>query len=137
MGCLLTVDRLVCRPQEKRALGQKHAALAADMETMAVAEVCRRRETPFLAVRLISDAADDDLSRDVEKLLAQPNGPARLAAAVGSILRRPSKSRGPAAAEATRPGGIRSAGEVPGGADDAIGRRANWSPLPPGEGRRG
>ncbi len=57
---------------------------------MAVAEVCRRRQTPFLAVRVISDAADDDLSADVEKLLAQPTGPARLAAAAGSILRRPS-----------------------------------------------
>ncbi len=90
VGCLLTVDRIICSAEEKRALGERHTALAADMETMAVAEVCRRRQTPFLAVRVISDAADDDLRADVEKLLAQPTGPARLAAAAGSILRRPS-----------------------------------------------
>ena len=89
VGCLLTVDRIICSAAKKRALGKKHGALAADMETMAVAEVCRRRETPFLAVRVISDAADDDLRADVESLLAQPNGPARLAAAAGSILKRP------------------------------------------------
>ena len=39
------------------------------METMAVAEVCRRRQTPLLAVRVISDAADEDLPGEVEKLL--------------------------------------------------------------------
>ena len=47
------------------------------METLAVAEVCRRRQTPFLAVRVINDAADDALPRDVEKLLrnrAAPRG---------------------------------------------------------------
>ena len=71
VGGLLTVDRVVRLPEEKRALGEKYAALAADMETLAVAEVCRRRETPFLAVRVINDAADDALPRDVEKLLAQ------------------------------------------------------------------
>ncbi len=86
----MTVDRVVRLPEEKRALGEKYAALAADMETLAVAEVCRRRETPFLAVRVVHDAADDALPRDVEKLLAQRSGAARLGAAVGSILKRPS-----------------------------------------------
>ena len=89
VGGLLTVDQVVRLPEEKRALGEKHAALAADMETLAVAEVCRRRQTPFLAVRVINDAADDALPRDVEKLLAQTSGAARLGAAVGSILKRP------------------------------------------------
>jgi adenosylhomocysteine nucleosidase len=90
VGGLLTVERVIRLPEEKRALGEKHAALAADMETLAVAEVCRRRETPFLAVRVINDAADDALPRDVQKLLAQTTGAARLGAAVGSILKRPS-----------------------------------------------
>jgi adenosylhomocysteine nucleosidase len=89
VGRLLTVDRIIHTSAEKRALGRRYAALAADMETMAVAEVCRRRQTLFLAVRVISDAADEDLPADVEKLLARPSGPARLAAAVGSLLRRP------------------------------------------------
>ncbi len=89
-GCLLTVDRLVRLPEEKLALGEKYAAAAVDMETLAVAGVCRRRQTPFLAVRAISDAAGDVLPRDVQKLLDQKTAAARLGAAVGSILRRPS-----------------------------------------------
>ena len=89
VGSLLTVDRIIRWAEEKRALGERHAALAADMETMAVAEVCRRRQIPLAAVRVISDAADEDLPGDVERLLAQDSDAARLAAAVASILRRP------------------------------------------------
>jgi adenosylhomocysteine nucleosidase len=90
VGRLLTVDRVVRAPEEKLALGRRHAATACDMETLAVAEVCRRREVPLAAVRVINDAADDTLPPDVEKLLAQPTAAARLGAALGSILKRPS-----------------------------------------------
>ena len=90
VGRLLTVDRIIRLPDEKLALGRQYAALACDMESIAVAEVCCRREVPFAAVRVINDAADDLLPRDVERLLAQKTGAARLGAAVGSILKRPS-----------------------------------------------
>ena len=63
VGRLLTVDRIIRLPDEKLALGRQYAALACDMESIAVAEVCRRREVPFLAVRVINDAADDLLPR--------------------------------------------------------------------------
>jgi len=89
VGRLLTADRVIRRPQQKRALGREHSALAVDMETFAVAEVCRRREVRFLAVRVINDAVDDELPPDIEKLLAQKNLPRRLGAALGSIWRRP------------------------------------------------
>ena len=56
---------------------------------MAVAEVCRRCQIPLAAVRVISDAADEDLPGDVERLLAQDSDAAQLAAALASILRRP------------------------------------------------
>ena len=71
------MDRLVRLPEEKLALGEKYAAAAVDMETLAVAGVCRRRQTPFLAVRAISDAAGDVLPRDVQKLLDQKTAAAR------------------------------------------------------------
>ncbi len=90
VGRLLTVDRVIRTSAEKLALGRKHSALAADMETLAVAEVCGSRQQPFLALRVINDAADDALPRDVERLLAQETGARRLGAAVGLILKRPS-----------------------------------------------
>ena len=123
------MDRVVRLPEEKRALGEKYAALAADMETLAVAEVCRSRQTPFLAVRVVNDAADDALPRDVEKLLAQ-RGAARLGAAVGSILKRFERD-GPVAARAARRGGVGPAGAVPGRADVALNGEKGDSPHLP------
>jgi adenosylhomocysteine nucleosidase len=88
-GRLLTADRVIRRREEKLQLGRQHAALAVDMETFVVAEVCRRRGVEFLSVRAISDAADDELPADIGKLLAQKSFAAQLGAAVGSIFRRP------------------------------------------------
>lgn len=90
MGRFLTWDRVVCLPAEKKSLGEKYGALAVDMESLAVAEVCRLRETQFMAVRVVSDAADDELPPDVERLLVQKTNAGRLGAALGSIWRRPS-----------------------------------------------
>ena len=45
-GRLLTVDRIVRLGEEKRRLGAEHQALAVDMESFAVAEVCRGTRCP-------------------------------------------------------------------------------------------
>ena len=89
VGRLLCTDHVVRLPQEKRSLGERHQALAVDMETFAVAEVCRRRQVPFLAIRVIIDAVDDQLPSDVNCLLKQKSTAARLGAAFGAILNRP------------------------------------------------
>ena len=90
VGRLLTADRVIRQPDEKHSLGRQHEAMAVDMETFAVAEVCRRREVRFLAVRVINDTAGDELPPDIGHLLAQETLAGRLGAAVGSIWRRPS-----------------------------------------------
>ncbi len=88
-GRLLTVDRIVRTPAEKRALGQQHGALAVDMESLAVAEVCRQRQARFLAIRIIFDAVGDELPADVERLVRQRTSAARFGAALGAIVNRP------------------------------------------------
>ena len=90
VGPLVTVDRVVRLPEEKRALGDQHQALAVDMESFAVAEACREHQVRFLAIRIISDAVGDALPRDVEALLAQQTRVAKLGAVVGAVWRRPS-----------------------------------------------
>ena len=90
VGPLVTVDHVVRLPDEKRALGQRHQALAVDMESYAVAEVCREREVRFLAIRILTDAVDDELPRDVEALLRQKTRVAKAGAVVGAVWRRPS-----------------------------------------------
>jgi adenosylhomocysteine nucleosidase len=89
MGRLLTADRVVRLPREKAELGQKHQALAVDMESLAVVEVCRARNVPVLIVRIVSDAVDDTLPADIERLVQQKTPAARWGAALGAVVNRP------------------------------------------------
>jgi adenosylhomocysteine nucleosidase len=89
VGTLLTTEKIVRTPQEKRTLGERHGALAIDTETAAVARVCRRRDVPMLAIRILTDAVDDVLPDDVQYLTDQTSAAARWGAALGAVLRRP------------------------------------------------
>ncbi len=89
LGKLVTVDQVIRTPAEKRSLGKQHAALAVDMETYAVAEVCRRHKTRFLAVRVISDGVDDVLPDEIERLTRQRTMAGQLGAAAAAIWNRP------------------------------------------------
>lgn len=88
VGRLLTVDRLIREPEEKRQLAQEHAAAACDMESFAVAEACRNAGVPLMAVRVISDTVDDRLPVEIEQLLMERSLAARLGAAAGAIMQR-------------------------------------------------
>jgi adenosylhomocysteine nucleosidase len=90
VGRLLTVDRVVSAPEDKTALGEKHQALAVDMESCDVARICNSRRIPFFALRIITDALSDRLPPDVERLARQKTVAARWGAAIGALFRRPS-----------------------------------------------
>ncbi len=90
VGRLLTVDRIIRDPAEKRSLGEAHQALAVDMESLDVAEVCRREQVRFLSARVITDAVDRELPHDVDNLLKQKSTAGRIGAVTGAIWRRPS-----------------------------------------------
>ena len=89
-GPLLTVDKLVRTTAEKRALAEQYAAVACDMETFAVASACQESGTRFISVRVISDALEDELPKEVESLLNQDSLASKLGAATGAIFNRPS-----------------------------------------------
>jgi nucleoside phosphorylase len=90
VGKLLTVDRALRRASEKGELGQQHAALAADGMSFAVAEVCRQEKIPFLSVRVIRAAVDDELPPDVDLLTRKKTTAGRMGAAFGALVNRPS-----------------------------------------------
>lgn len=90
IGPCLTTDKILYRSSDKARLGAECEALAVDMESWAVGDVCRQAKTPFLAVRIISDAVDDELPPDVEALARQRSALARFGAAAGAVVRRPS-----------------------------------------------
>lgn len=91
VGRLLTVDRIVARPEDKAALGRRFDALAVDMETWEVADVCRQASIDWVSLRVISDAVDESLPPEIERVARQPNTPRRVGAALGVLLQRPSR----------------------------------------------
>jgi len=88
VGRLLTVDTILRDPAERRRLATEHGAIACDMETFGVAETCQQLGVPLLAIRVISDAVDDELPPEIEYLLAQKSLAGKLGAATGAILKR-------------------------------------------------
>ncbi len=93
VGRLLTVDQVVTTEATKRQLAAEHHAVAVDMETVAVAEVCSRRHTRLLSVRIISDAVTDELPPGIGKLLKQRTTAGKLGAALANVFSSPSRLR--------------------------------------------
>ena len=89
VGRILTADAIVRHSSDKRELGERHQALAVDLESFAVAETCRRLGVPCLAIRVVSDALEDELPPEVEHLVRQKTHAARWVAALGALLNRP------------------------------------------------
>jgi adenosylhomocysteine nucleosidase len=89
VGRLLTVDAIVAESSEKQRLGRTYDALAVDMETWAVAEVCSQEHVRFLSVRVISDTLEENLPRDLGPLIAQQTAAGKVGALTGALWRRP------------------------------------------------
>jgi adenosylhomocysteine nucleosidase len=92
-GTLVTVDRIVHRPEEKRKLGKQSGALAVDMETWGVAEACQSLNKKLFAVRVILDTVDERLSPGLEPLLDASSGSGLMRKAgvvTGTLMRKPS-----------------------------------------------
>ena len=90
IGPLLTVDRIVRTSADKRALHERTGAIAVDMESLAVAEVCRTFTTPFLAIRIVSDSVNDQLPREIDSLVRKKSAAGRMGIALAAFAKRPS-----------------------------------------------
>ena len=60
-GALVTVEHPVETIAAKRTLAASSGAIAVDMETAPLAAACTRADVPLLAIRVISDRADEPL----------------------------------------------------------------------------
>ena len=89
VGTLLTVDRIIGEVAEKRNLGEKHEAVAVDMETVAIAKACEEKGTKLISVRIISDAVDQPLPKDLGKMMSQKTTSGMIGAAAATIFNRP------------------------------------------------
>ncbi|MEX0641073.1 MAG: hypothetical protein WD468_00150 [Pirellulales bacterium] len=92
-GRLVSVDHIVGKPAEKKQLGGALSAVAVDMESAAVAEVCRREKVPCVSVRIITDGVDDELPAEIDHLAKQKTLAGKLGAVTGAVFRRPSSAK--------------------------------------------
>ena len=88
-GSLLTAEKILRTVTEKKLAATKTGCLAVDLESFAVADVCRQEGQKFLAVRTISDDLTADLPPEALAIFAA-QGYRRWGAVAGSLFRRPS-----------------------------------------------
>ncbi|MGQ9724613.1 MAG: 5'-methylthioadenosine/adenosylhomocysteine nucleosidase [Tepidimonas sp.] len=70
-GLIVSGDRFITNAAESQALREAlPEALAVDMESAAVAQVCWDYGTPFAAVRTLSDRADDEAHVDFQAFMS-------------------------------------------------------------------
>jgi len=89
VGRFVNSDEIVRLVKDKQELAEKHAAIAVDLESLAVAQICRETGTKFMAVRVISDDLSADLPSEVMSVIGS-TGALRVGSAIGSLFKRPS-----------------------------------------------
>ena len=88
VGPLFTGDHIVRTVAGKKQLADATGAVAVDMESLAVAQVCRERQVPCLVVRAVTDDCTTDLPAEAMTLFGE-TGTVRMGAVVGALWRRP------------------------------------------------
>jgi adenosylhomocysteine nucleosidase len=86
---LVTGDSLVRTAAEKRSLAEKTGAAIVDMETLAVAEAAGQAGLPCYGLRVISDAAGDELPADIGRLVEPQSAARKAGSLLGLLGRRP------------------------------------------------
>lgn len=92
VGRILMAGEIVRSVSEKRQLAERHDALAVDLESLEVAQVCQQTGTRFMAVRVISDDLSHDLPPEVMSVFGG-TGSLRAGAIAGALLKRPSSMK--------------------------------------------
>lgn len=90
-GTALSGPRILKRSAEKKELAARLPAgsgeAVVDMESFAWASVAHEAGLPFVILRAVSDAADDDLPSELDRAL-RPDGSVFRARLIGDVIRR-------------------------------------------------
>jgi nucleoside phosphorylase len=85
VGAILGLDRLLSSPQGKADAFARTGALAVDMESHHVARAAAARGLPFIAIRAISDRADQALPAIMASFVDQ-EGRTRMSAVLAALI---------------------------------------------------
>jgi adenosylhomocysteine nucleosidase len=89
-GVLLESSGIISKAKEKSALFNENSAIAVDMESASVAQVCQKQNIPFIAIRTIVDSADFNLPVAVSHSMTA-EGSVNLAKLILYTIRHPSE----------------------------------------------
>ena len=87
-GRIHCADSIVATPGQKAQLFQQTKALAVDMESSAIARFAKAHDAAFVAIRAISDTANQAVDPAVLRLV-DPFGHAKTGAVISTLIRRP------------------------------------------------
>jgi adenosylhomocysteine nucleosidase len=87
VGAILGLDRMLSSPQEKADAYARRGAVAVDMESHHVARAAGERNLPFIAVRAISDRADEGLPAIMASFV-DAEGQTRMSAVLAALVLR-------------------------------------------------
>lgn len=89
-GAFHCASRMAATVQEKAELRRRTGADAVDMESLAIAELCRRRRVPSVNIRLVLDTAEEHLPLDFNMLLS-PDEKLDLVRLAWALVKSPGK----------------------------------------------
>ena len=87
-GAIAGSDRIVPTPDEKHALAAQTGALIVDMQTHALAEAAEAARVPALAIRAVSDPADQAVPR-IAREAVRPDGEVKTMKVLGGLCAAP------------------------------------------------
>ena len=86
-GDILSVDKIIRQSSLKTHIGNQTSAIAVDMESFAIAERANAMGIPFIAVRAISDGADEDM--EIGEDMVTRSGNINISATARYLLNKP------------------------------------------------
>ncbi|MBM3998159.1 MAG: hypothetical protein FJ297_01225 [Planctomycetes bacterium] len=91
VGSLVSLSNVLTTPDARREAAARFGAIAADQDTMGVAEICARERIRFLSVRIVTDAIDDILPPEVAGWLSRKSVAGKLGVAAGTVFKDPER----------------------------------------------
>lgn len=92
IGAITTAPVILESSSAKKEWGERTGALAGDLETAHLYDVCRNSDIPMLSIRSISDTVDQDLPLPGDVLIDPESGRSDPARIFRHLFRHPSKA---------------------------------------------
>jgi len=92
VGTVVTAETILETSQSKRALGESSRALAVDLESAHLSDVCKSAGIPMLSLRCISDTLEQDLPLPGSVLINPETGKADPSLIFQYLFRHPAKT---------------------------------------------